>query len=416
MHRRTFLASTLALAGTARAQNLPAPALVRPPEQRWNIAVPVLDFAAPDTGKPCAPALQAALDAAFEAGLPLVFPRGEWIIEKPLAIRHVERRRRGCPHILGAGSGSTILRALPFAGPMLGVRGVPEAPPLGHFFLSGGGVEGIDFVGSGTRAPGQNGIETMGWWQGTLKNCGFYTLGGHGIRSAGDLSLDPNPDWTSSILRVEGCNFARLGGWGFLDDNPIGSPAWVFSHCVFNMCVGGGAFTRSSGHEYLGCSFGACGFVDEQTAGPGFGTGLRIGDPPGSAINRTRVIVAEFDSSKDAHVLVDRASSFLLEDCRFIHNDRFGTGTAVPPVAVQLGTDAARSQATGGRIIRALFRLDTPGPVTGFRCASVNRIRDVVIEPALWSVEYQGDSWLTKFEGFPEGEAAKRARVVIEEG
>ena len=299
---------------------------------------------------------------------------------------------------------------------MLAVRGVPEAPPLGHYFLNGGGVEGVDFVGSGARSPSQNGIEAMGWLQGTVKNCGFYNLGGHGIRSIGDLSLDPNPDWTASILRVEGCTFARLGGWGFLDDNPIGSPAWVFSHCIFNMCAGGGAFTRSSGHEYLGCSFGSCGFIDENTAGPGFGTGLRIGYPPSAAINRTRVVVAEFDSNKDAHIVVDRASSFLLEDCRFIHHDRNGVGTAHPPVAVQLGTDTPRSQAVGGRIVRPVFRFDTPGPVTGYRNASVNRTSNLLIEPALWSVEYKGDSGVTKYEGFPEGEAAKRARVVIEEG
>lgn len=297
---------------------------------------------------------------------------------------------------------------------MLSVRGAPDAALAGSFFLHGGRIEGIEFCGAGTF--GQDGIETLGWWHGTIANCRFHRLGGNGLRAIGDPEHGQNPDFTASILTCEGCDFERLGGWGFLDDNPIGAPGWRFDHCIFNLCAGGGAFVRSSGHEYLGCTFAGCGFVDERTPAQTFGTGLRIGDAAGPAISRTRVVVAEFDANKDAHVVVDRVASLLVEDVRFIHHDRFGSGHPSPPLAVQLGTDALRSEVVQTRFLRPPFRLDTPGPVTGFRIASLARTHDLVIERGVWAQEFSGETGLVKFDGFPDPIAAKGQRIDAQEG
>ena len=110
MKRREVLKLSLASASAALGGGLvAAPSVTRAAESRWTLAVPVVAFA-PGDGKPAGEALQAALDAALKTGLPLVFPRGEWVVDKPLAIRHTDRRRRGFPRIVGAGVGSTMRR------------------------------------------------------------------------------------------------------------------------------------------------------------------------------------------------------------------------------------------------------------------------------------------------------------------
>ena len=370
--RRNFARALIASSLCASPARIKAQSVTR-----GSAAIPVTDFAAPNSGKPESDALQAALDVSFETGLPLVFPRGEWIVDRPLTITHVERRRRSFLRVSGAGIGGTRIIATRFEGPLVCIRGAPREKPAGTFFLWGGGFEGIDFVGAGA-GPRQNAIEILGWWNGVLRNCGFSRFNGHGIRVTGDSALDSNPDWTASILRVEHCMFERLAGWGFLDDNPIGAPGWIFDHCVFVFCGEGGAFVRSSGNQFLGCSFSGCGFLDEKTPAPGQGVGLRIGDASAQTINRTRVVIAEFDSNKDAHIQIDRSTSFLIEDARFIHHDRYGTGGITPANAVLLGAGHSRSLISNGRVTRPLVRIDHGGVVTGFRLAA--QASDLVID------------------------------------
>ena len=408
--RRQFLAA-LPVCLAAGAVQIASPAIVRAADQKWSTAVPVTDFVPPNLGKADAPALQAAFDASLDTGLPLVFPRGEWFVAEPVQMRHVARSRRGFPQIMGAGPGSTILRGLPFAGPMISVRGAPEAPPAGTYFFWGGGFNGFTFAGA-RNGPPQNGMDVLGWFYGALRNCTFSGFTGHGVRAAGDLSISSNPDWSASMLRLEGCWFERIAGWGFLDDNPIGAPAWVFDQCLFVFCGAGGSFVRSSGHSYLGCSFSGCGFTGEETTAPGFGVGLRIGDADAFTINRTRVVVAEFDSNKDAHIMIDRATSFLIEDARFIHNDRQKTGTITPPVAVMLGRDHPRSLVNTGRITRPLVRVDHEGAVTGYVLAA-KEARDIVIERESFTYTPGDRGTFERARGFPEEAERKQRNIVL---
>jgi hypothetical protein len=414
MNRRSAV-STLATAALASlacpSAMTPAPFVARAAESKWSTAIPITDFAS-SGDRPAKEAMQAALDASFETGLPLVFPRGDWVVDEPLAIKHTDRRRRGFPHIVGAGVGATRLLARGFDGPLLTVHGGPLEQPVGTFFLYGGGIEEIEFVGDRANAA-QTGLETLGWWHGTLKNCLFRQFNGHGLRVIGN-TLDPNPDWTASMLRLETCTFERIGGWGFIDDNPIGAPGFIFDRCMFNLCGAGGAFVRSSGHQFLCCSFGAAGFTAEnQPSAAAKGVGLRIGDASAQTINRTRVVIAEFDSNRDAHIVIDRSTSCLIEDARFIHNDRNQIGHITPPVAVELGTGLPRSMVTNLRIARPLVRIDQEGEVTGYRLAAPEKASHIVIEAESFSYNPASRGKFTRTEGFPAATEAKRLGISV---
>jgi hypothetical protein len=392
--------------GRAFAQ---APAVHRPVELRWTSAIPLGDFCAPNLNRPQAEALQAALDAAFETGLPLIFPRGDWVTDRMLTVTNPDRKRRGGPILIG--TGDTHLRATSFEGALLRVRGAPTVPPAGSFFLIGGGIERIEFHGAMGPHP-QNGLDVLGWGNAKLDNCIFQNFSGHGIRCHGDLALDPNPDWTGSIMHLTGVMAKRNRGWGYLDDHPIGAPGWTFDRCVFQYNGGGGAYVRSSGNVFNACAFAQNGFVAENKAAAGIGVGLRISDTT-TTVNRARVVVAEFDSNKDAHIMIDRCTSFLIEDARFIHNDRDKSGYSTPPVAVVLGVDHPRSLIRNGRITRPVFRLDTPGTVTGFKALSPN-MANVVIERGFHSDETVGKVVYTPYEGFAPPADLARRHVVLE--
>jgi hypothetical protein len=404
MNRRDLLTVSLACAGSA----MPAPYVARAAEQRWTTAIPVGEFARGNS-KPAGEALQAALDASFEAGLPLIFPRGDWIVDRPLAINHTERRRRGFPIIIGAGVGSTRLIAGTVEGPLLSVHGGPLEPPVGTVFLFDGRIEGIEFIGSGAA---QTGMETLGWWYGTIKNCLFRNFGRHGLRVVGS-DVDPNPDWTSSSLRVETCWFERIGEWGFIDDNPIGAWGWVFDRCDFNLCGSGGAFVRSSGNQFLACSFGCGGFAREKhPSAAAAGVGLRIGDASAQTINRTRVTIAEFDGNRDAHIMIDRSTSCLIEDARFVHNDRNGFGRITPPVAVELGSDDDRSFLTNIRFVRPLVRVDQEGEVIGYRLAT-RAASQIHIDAESYTYNPAHRGKFTQTEGFPVASDAQRREIEV---
>lgn len=384
------------------------PYVVRAAESRWTSAISVGDYAPP--GKDSSDeALQSALDASFEAGQPLLFPAGDWFLDRTLSINHFDRRRRSFPQILGAGVGTSRLIARGFEGPILSVHGGPLDPPAGTYFLYGGGVEGIEFVGAHGQT-GQNGLEVLGWWNGSVRNCLFRNLGGHGIRVVGS-NLDPNPDWTSSSLRVETCNFERLGGWGYIDDNPIGAPTWVFDRCMFIFCGEGGAFVRSSGTRFLSCSFALAGFLSENR--PSTATtavGLRIGDTARTTVNRTHLTIAEFDSNRDAHILIERSTSCVIEDARFIHNDRNMVGHITPPVAVLLGSEQPRSVLKNIRIIRPLVRIDHEAPVIGYRLINPESASDIKIDEESLSGHTAN---FTRTVGFPKEQTGKSSGIEI---
>lgn len=412
MNRRAVLSGSLAIAAESLFAGS-APHIARAADTRWSIAIPVADFARGD-GNPAGEALQAALDAAFETGLPLVFPRGEWLVDRPLSIRHVERRRRGAPRLIGAGSGSTILRSSGFAEPLLSVLAGPLEPPAGTYFLYGGGIEEIELAGAGAAGAGaQTCLSVSGWWYGALRNCFIRDFGGHGLRAIGS-DTDANPDLSASILRLQGCTFERIGGWGYLDDNPIGAPGWAFDRCIFNRCGAGGAFVRSSGVEFTGCSFAAAGFTEHAIPSPvRKAVGLQIGDASGPTINRTRVSIAEFDANRDVHIVVDRSTSCLIEDTRFIHLDRNRAGRITPPLAVELGTGSPRSRLQNIRIVRPLVRIDQEGAVIGYRLAAPEAATDIVIDEESLQYNPGRKGEFTRTQGFPDGDAMARAGIHV---
>ena len=84
---------------------------------------------------------------------------------------------------------------------------------LGTYFLYGGGIEEIEFVGDPIHST-QTGFETLGWLYGTLKNCLFRNFKGHGLRVIGN-ALDPNPDWTASMLRLRNLHVRTYRRMGF---------------------------------------------------------------------------------------------------------------------------------------------------------------------------------------------------------
>ncbi len=389
------------------------PSIARAAERRWTTAIPVTDFAAPDTGRPAAEALQAALDAALQTGLPLVFPRGTWIVERPLKIWNPERRRRGFPTLLGAGAEETILQAQAFAGPMLSVRGAPPVPPAGGFFLYGGEIRGFGFIGD--RSAGQqSGLAVLGWLHGTISNCTFSRFRRHGIVSTGAPDLTDNPDWTASTLALTWCKFERIGDWGILDDNPIGTPAWSLDRCLFYFCGDGGLFARSSGWRIEQCSFQGGGLVGEtEVASSKIGVGVRIGDAERFTINRTRIVGCEFDANKGPHIVVDRSTSFAIDDTRFIFNDRFGLGQLMPQTAIVLGQGHARSMVMGGRISRPLYRRDTVGTAVGVELAA-GIAEDIRIEAGNYSYDPKAPGDLVRYRGFPAGADLAKKRIALE--
>lgn len=408
--RREFV-SALAL-GTvlgSTTTGAQSPAVHREANQRWTTAIPVADFVAPNTGHPAGEALQAAIDTAFEVGFPLIMPRGEWNVDRTLTIENPDRKRRGFPSIIG--SGDTRLMAGAFDGPLMSIRGAPKVPPAGACFLTGGLLERLEFHGN--KARKQNGLDILGWSLGIIRSCSFENFSGHGVRVYGDKTLDPNPDWTSSIVRMDGVRSVRNGGWGFFDDNPIGAPTWVFDRCVFDFNGAGGAFVQSSGNLLLGCSFVSNGYLDETTPAPGFGVGLRIGDADGSAVNRLRLEIAEFGENKDAHILIDRATSFLIEDARFIQGNWITKKHLVPPVCVQIGS-GPKSLAYNGKISRSVFRNDSAGTVTAFSLRTPAAL-DFTIERGYSSDETNGKVQFTHYDGFGTPEERFKKRIVIDE-
>jgi hypothetical protein len=156
------------------------------------------------------------------------------------------------------------------------------------------------------------------------------------------------------------------------------------------------------------------GFLGEnQPSAAERGVGLRIGDASASTINRTRVVVGEFDSNRDAHIVIDRSTSCIIEDARFIHNDRNKMGHITPPVAVELGSSHYRSLVTNLRVARPLVRIDNVGEVTGYRLAAPSIGSDISIEAESYSYNPESRGNFTRTAGFPEPEEARRRKISV---
>lgn len=71
--------------------------------------------------------------------------------------------------------------------------------------------------------------------------------------------------------------------------------------------------------------------------------------------------MAEFDSNRYAHIAMGRSTSSLIEDARFILNDRNSVGHIYPPVGIQFGsTGNPRSMLQSSRIFTISNNFDHP--------------------------------------------------------
>ncbi|MCB1547771.1 MAG: hypothetical protein KDJ41_08060 [Hyphomicrobiaceae bacterium] len=414
-------AAGAALAGQAHASQ-PAPAVRRSPEQRYATVVDLADFAKPNADKPQGEAMQAAIDAASDAGVPLVMPKGGFVTDRSLRVWNTSGLDRAMPRISGRGIGMTVIEATGFAGAILDIRGVGQGPLRRAHFLHGGGLENLElrglqrYVNGPPGTPVQHGLATLGWWTGRIANVRISRLTGDGIRVVGDTGVNSNPDFTASRLDLAGVRLERLAGWGYNDENPIGAPGWSWDRCVMTLCGRGGARVRSSGHEFRASSFSASGWVSETTPSAGAGIGVYLDGARGWSLNRTRFVGCEFDTSKDAQLALDYAHATTVEQTRFIHNDRYGQGALTPAVGVDIARKGAASSVQHALFRQILFRIDTPGTMTGFRWSGTANVRDIVIDGVLWSDETRGKAAITRYAGHDRNGANTAANYRIHDG
>ena len=362
-------------AGAASAQDL-SPQSPNPAAGR---VLNVVDAGADRTGQSDASAVfQRAIDALAPTGGTLYIPAGEYRIDRTLVWQNRDNRR--APGILFRGDGqhSTVLVSQIRAGPLLRARGVRTTGPVDTSFFWGGGIRDLSLRGT-NAGPDQHGLEVLGWYSGEIQNCHFVGFGGDGIRALTDLSVSPNPDFTSSSLFVRGVWFERLGGWGFIDTSEAqGAPQWSWDRTVFIMCRKGGAHVRSGGHSFTACSFGRCGWQGESTPPAPVAYGLYF-DGGATACAQQIVQGCEFDSNRTAHI----GARFLAASCffanRFIFSDRFAFGRLHPEKGIELGAGGAGSIVLGILFRQSFFRVDLPGEVVGFDLVDGGYLRDIEI-------------------------------------
>jgi hypothetical protein len=372
--------------------------------------VNVVERGADRTGQTnAAPAFQQAIDAVAPTGGIVYVPAGHYRIDETLLWLNRENAR--APGILFQGDGmhSTVLSANMRSAPVLRVRGVRQRGPVDTSFFWGGGLRDLTIRGNGGEA--QHGLEVLGWYYGEIQNCHFVGLGGDGIRAVTDLSVSPNPDFTSSTLFLRGVWFERLGGWGFLDMSDYqGAPAWAWDRCAFLMCRKGGAHVRSGGQSFTTCSFALGGWLSESEPPAASGYGLYF-DGSATACSQQWIEGCEFDTNLTAHVGARflAASSFL--NNRFIFSDRTRSGRMLPPVGIAIGLGDVNATILGVQFRQNFFRLDLPGRAVAFDFVNHANVRDVEIGGSVFTSPAGAE--LTRYRGQdPGGRGAAYGYVV----
>jgi hypothetical protein len=356
-----------------------------------------------------APAFQHAIDTIAPTGGIIYVPAGNYRFDRTVAWINRDNARK--PGILFQGDGvhSTVLHSNFRSGPLLRVRGVRSAGPVDTSFFWGGGLRDLTIQGNGGDA--QHGLEVLGWYYGEIQNCHFVGLGGDGIRAITDLSVSPNPDFTSSILFLRGVWFERLGGWGFIDTSDYqGAPAWSWDRCVFVLCRKGGAQVRSGGQSFTSCSFSMCGWLSESEPPAASAYGLYF-DGAASACSQQWIEGCEFDSNLTAHVGARflAASSFL--NNRFIFSDRTGSGHMLPAVGISIGLGDVNATIFGVQFRQNFFRLDLAGRAVAFDFVNHANVRDVEIGGSVFTAPAGAE--LLRYRGHdPGGHGAAYGYVI----
>lgn len=348
-------------------------------------SINVTEFGADPSGRrDSSAAIQRAIDALSASGGTVYLPMGTYRIERTLRWVNDDDARK--PGILFRGDGvhSTVLLSALSSGPILSVRGVRTTAPINTTFIWGGGLRDLTLRGD-SSSPGQHGIEVLGWYYGEIYNCLFDGLGGDGLRARVDLSVEPNPDFTSSTLFVKGVWFQRLGGYGFVDLSEIqGAPGYSWDRCVFVLCRRGGALVRSGGHTFTKCSFAQAGWQSERDRPAPIAYGLYF-DGAATTSSQHFVEGCEFDSNRTAHIGARylTASSFL--NNRLIFSDRFEKGKMYPPLGVEIGAGDASARVLGVQFRQTFFRFDLVGDAVGFDFRNFANVRDIEIAGSVFS-------------------------------
>lgn len=400
-----LIGGATALPGEAVAQSAAQPAVPR--------TVNVAELGADKTGQhDASPAFQRAIDELAATGGVLYIPAGTYRIDTTLLWRNGENRR--APGILFRGDGmhSTVLQSGIRSGPILRVRGVRETGPVDTSFFWGGGLRDLTLRGTGTDA-GQHGLEILGWYYGEIQNCHFVAFGGDGIRALTDLSVSPNPDFTSSTMLVRGVWFERLGGWGFIDRSVAqGAPGWSWDRVVFIFCRRGGAHVRSGAHSFTSCSFGCCGWQSERGPIATTAYGLYF-DGGATACSQQIVEGCEFDSNLTAHIGARflAASSFFSN--RFNFNDPFHYGRLCPAKGIEIGIGDYNACVLGVLFRQSFFRVDIAGEMVAYDFVNSANVRDVEIGGSVFTAP--AGAHVTRYRGHdPGGRGAAYGYVIHE--
>ena len=315
-----IIVSILACAAAALGQT--APAQESYSVEKWG----ALGYPADDTK-----AIQAALDFARTTPCVLFFPAPRYLVQQTLTITNPGRTRASGPTLRGRGSESTSIEFLGASGPLFNIVGLNVAGQFLHDLA----FEKLRLVGHARDAE-EHAIQMMGCSAPSIRNVSITGFGGDGIRVNGDLTMDPNPDFTATLfLAIEGCTISRIVGLGFRDNHPIGCPGVSIERTVFNMCGTGGALIRSAGFMVDRSSFAGCGWSSENKLANAAGIGLQVLSPGGS-VSRGLVRACEFDTNRAEHLRMDNFAMARLENNRFIYNDRYAAGILCPPIGANM--------------------------------------------------------------------------------
>jgi Pectate lyase superfamily protein len=401
--------ATLFLAGAAEAAAAAQTQTGGAPQGQRVLDVRALG-ADPSGAQDSAPALQRAIDEIAPTGGIIYIPSGRYRIGRTLLWQNRENARAPGISIQGDGMHSTVLLSAISSGPVLRVRGVRSTGPVNTSFFWGGGIRDLTIQGDNGGAE-QHGLEVLGWYYGEIRNCHFVGLGGDGIRAVVDLSVEPNPDFTSSSLFVRGVWLERLGGWGFRDSSEVqAAPVWSWDHCVFVFCRRGGALVRSGSLSFTKCGFAGCGWQSEQGPTAQAAYALYF-DGAATTCSQQWVEGCEFDTNLTAHIGARflAASSFF--NNRFIFSDRHAPGRLRPAVGVEIGSGDASATILGVEFRQSFFRFDVPGEAVAFDFVNNANVRDVEIGGSVFT-EPRGVA-VTRYRGHdPNGRGAAYGYVI----
>lgn len=343
-------------------------------------------------------AFQKAIDQLQSTGGEILIDPGSYKISKTLNWINPKNTRASGIWFIGAGYPSTRILSFVQDGPLLKIRGVPLKGPINTTFFWGGGIEGIDFVGSSGAKENHDALDVIGWYYGRIRNCRFSSFSRNGITGRVDLEINSNPDFTSSELRVEDSTFERLGGRGYYGAL-IGNPAWIWSRCIFDFCAQGAALILSAGHTFDTCSFGGSGYLSEDIVSPGDHAHLEIGQLKGS-IARINIGSCEFDFAKTAHIFINSLAIGYFHDNRFIYR-KWSTESVVPKMSVVFAQAGAAAAAQQLSFERNIFRVDgTGGDVTLYIWANVANVQNISISGSVISDESRGKVQIKRYVGY----------------